>query len=344
MPVSDSVEIRLEENFKNGKITFSDSARKQYAKSNGIVGNHSGVQICLWNKKVLRGDRGCYKAKFYGVQTHRCAQISPALAWCNEACIFCWRPMEWMKKTKFEESEVDEPKEILDGVVAARRKLLSGFGAWPDRKKFNEAFELFPSHWAISLSCEPTIYPKLGEMVRLLRETPEVKTIFIVTNGQEPERLRALSKTNSLPTQIYLSLAAYDEESFKKINRSVYADGWERLMETISLFADLPCRRVIRLTLIRGVNDTPDAALTKYAKIIETSQTDFVEIKSFMALGFSRKRLGSKHMADMDHVRAFAQSILEHLPNYHLEAEDGVSFVLLLKRNDSKYENIISKC
>jgi len=181
-------------------------------------------------------------------------------------------------------------------------------------------------------------------MVRLLRETPEVKTIFIVTNGQEPERLRALSKTNSLPTQIYLSLAAYDEESFKKINRSVYADGWERLMETISLFADLPCRRVIRLTLIRGVNDTPDAALTKYAKIIETSQTDFVEIKSFMALGFSRKRLGSKHMADMDHVRAFAQSILEHLPNYHLEAEDGVSFVLLLKRNDSKYENIISKC
>ena len=93
------------------KVTFSESARKQYAKSYGIVGNHSGVQICLWNRKSLKGHRGCYKVKFYGIDCHRCAQMSPALAWCNEACIFCWRPMEWMKKTRFEENEVDEPDE-----------------------------------------------------------------------------------------------------------------------------------------------------------------------------------------------------------------------------------------
>jgi len=87
-------EERLEESYSEGKVTLSEAARKQYEKSYGIVGNHSGVQICLWNKKSLQGHRGCYKVKFYGVDCHCCAQMSPALAWCSEACVFCWRPME----------------------------------------------------------------------------------------------------------------------------------------------------------------------------------------------------------------------------------------------------------
>jgi len=338
------VGIRIEEEISKGKVTFSDNARKQYAKSYGIVGNHSGVQICLWNKKCIQGNRGCYKVKFYGIDCHRCCQMSPALAWCSEACVFCWRPMEWMKRTSFSDSEVDEPDEIISGCVKARRKLVSGIkgGKRCDLGKFNDAFKRFPSHWAISLSGEPTIYPKLGQMIRKLKENPEVRTIFLVTNGQEPERLESLAKEDALPTQLYISLAAPDEALFKKINRSMHKDGWERLNRSLTLMAGLPCRRVIRLTLIKGLNDSFEH-FDGYASLISRSKADFVEVKSYMALGFSRKRLGPAFMAEQDHMKAFSEKLVEKMKNYKIEDEDDISRIVLIRRKDSRYPNIIQK-
>ncbi|VVC02557.1 S-adenosyl-L-methionine-dependent tRNA 4-demethylwyosine synthase [Candidatus Bilamarchaeum dharawalense] len=336
--------VRIRESYKKGKITFSEAARKQYEKSYGIVGSHSGVQICLWNKKSIKGHRGCYKVKFYGIDCHRCAQMSPTLAWCNEGCIFCWRPMEWMKKTNFEVTEVDEPDLIIAETVKQRKRLLSGIGGaqGADRRKFDEAFRLFPSHWAISLSGEPTIYPKLSEMVKQLRARKEVRSIFIVTNGQEPDALKKLNKQKALPTQLYLSLAASNEEMFKKINRSVYKDGWKRLNKTIKLLTKLPCRRVIRLTIIKGVNDS-ETAIEEYAKLIEKSTVDFVEVKSYMALGFSRKRLGPKHMAYPEYLKPWTERLVTRMPNYRLIDEDTQSQILLLKNKNSRYENFIRK-
>jgi len=339
----DQEENRLEEPHRKGRITISDCAKKQYEKTFGIAGNHSGVQICHWTKNSLRGGKGCYKVKFYGVDCHRCAQMSPALAWCNEACIFCWRPMEWMKKTRFEDSEVDDPDDIIEATVKARRKLVSGFGGFADvhMARWKESFEKFPSHWAISLSGEPTIYPKLGGLVKRLKEHPEVKTIFIVTNGQEPERLESLARENALPTQLYISLAAPDETLFKKINRSVYVDGWQRLLQTLDLLATMRCRRAIRFTLIKGVNDG-EGHLADYAALIERSKTDFVEVKSYMALGFSRKRLGVPNMLEHGEVVAFTKKMVVHLPNYAIIDDDEISRIVLLKRKDSKYEDKIS--
>jgi len=346
-PDSDNEEKRLLDSHKKGKITFSEAAFKQYKKSYGIVGNHSGVQICRWNNKSLKGHRGCYKVKFYGIDCHRCAQMSPALAWCNEACIFCWRPMEWMKKTMFSENEVDEPDFIIAETVRERKRLIGGIGGAKnvDRKKFDEAFKKFPSHWAISLSGEPTIYPKLTEMVGLLRANPEVKSIFIVSNGQEPKQLEKLAKQNALPTQLYISLAASNEEMFNKINRSVYKDGWKRLNETFEIVARLPCRKVIRLTVIKGVNDS-DSNLPEYAELIEKAKVDFVEVKSYMALGFSRKRLGMKHMAYPEYLRPWTEKLVGsvgQLSNYEIIDEDQQSQIILLKRKDSKWENRIRK-
>ncbi|MCI0503497.1 4-demethylwyosine synthase TYW1 [Candidatus Micrarchaeota archaeon] len=336
-------EGRLEERFVGGRIALKDAARRQYSKSYGLAGNHSGVQICLWNKKSIQGHRGCYKVKFYGIDCHRCAQMSPALAWCSEACVFCWRPMEWMKRTALGEDEVDEPDFIIAETVKARRKLVSGIKGGPkcDLRKFNEAFKLFPSHWAISLSGEPTIYPKLGRMIRKLRENPEVRTVFLVTNGQEPERLAQLSRDESLPTQLYISLAAPNEELFGKINRSVHKDGWARLMRSLELMAGLPCRRVIRLTLIKGLNDADDA-LAGYSALISKSKADFVEVKSYMALGFSRKRLGPDFMAEHWQVMQFAKSLVAEMPDYRIEDDDEISRIVLLKRKDSPFGNIIA--
>lgn len=251
--------------------------------------------------------------------------------------------MEWYSRVKMKEDEVDQPEEIIKGVVEQRKKLLSGFGGNKKVKKeiFEEAYNKFPSHWAISLSGEPTIYPKLGEMIKLLKQNKEVKSVFVVSNGQNPEVFEKWEKEGTLPTQLYISLAAPNEELFKKINRSVYKDGWQRLMKTITqVLKKLSCRRVIRLTLIKGLNDR-DEYLESYGEILEKSHADFIEIKAYMYLGMSRKRLKEENMPSFEEVKAFSKKLLKFLPSYKYENEDKSSRIVLLKRVDSPYENII---
>ncbi len=327
------------------KIALPDGMRERYEKAvYGIAGRHSGVQICTWTKKALRGQGVCYKQKFYGVDCHRCCQMSPSLAWCQQACIFCWRPMEWMKRTSMGSSEVDAPEAIIGECVAKRRKLIGGIGGAKDvrRDAFDESFEKFPSHWAISLSGEPTVYPRLGELVKALKKHAEVRSMFIVTNGQEPERLEAMARECALPTQLYVSLTAPDKGFFKKINRSRYEDGWDRLNRTLELLPSLDCRRVIRLTLIKGVNDAEEHLLP-YARLLEKSKADFIEIKSYMHLGLSRERLERENMAEHNYILEWAGRLLELMSAYRLEDDDAQSRIALLKRKDSAYDNIIKK-
>jgi len=342
--MTDFMEDRIEDSFKNGKITFAEYVRKKFDSTYGLVGNHSGVQICSWTKKSLRGKGVCYKQKFYGIECHKCCQMSPALAWCQENCIFCWRPMEWMKKIEMNENEVDEPEEIIKGSVEARKKLISGIkGADDANKKMAEAsFKDFPSHWAISLSGEPTIYPKLGKLIKLLKERTEVRSIFLVTNGQEPKALKKLADANVLPTQLYLSVDAADEEMFKKVNKSLYPDGWKRLNETIELMGKLNCRRVIRFTLIKGLNDGQEL-FGKYSELFEKSKADFIEVKGYMFLGESRKRLKFDNMPKHEYVVEWSDKFAKKLKNYQKIDEDWLSRIVLFKRKDSRFENIIRK-
>src|SRR5207245_1059218 len=60
-----------------------------------IVGEHSGVKLCHWTKASLTKGVGCYKQTFYGIESHRCLQMTPAVDACNLACQFCWRTQEW---------------------------------------------------------------------------------------------------------------------------------------------------------------------------------------------------------------------------------------------------------
>lgn len=332
------------EKYIKNKITFSPLVLEEYKKKYGIAGNHSGVQICSWTKKAIRGKGVCYKQIFYGVDCHRCSQMSPALAWCQENCIFCWRPMEWMKKLEMKKDEVDSPKEIIEKIVEERKKLIVGIGGAKDSDKilFNDSWKKFPSHWAISLSGEPTIYPKLAELIQELRNNPEVKSIFLVTNGQEPEHLLELSKKGSLPTQLYISLDAPNKELFKKINKSLYPDGWKRLNKTLDYISNFNCRRVIRFTMIKKMNDD-EKYLKEYAELFEKSKADFIEIKSYMFLGFSRKRLKIENMPLHKEVVDFSNKLLKYLINYEIINQHAPSRIVLFKRKDSKFDNVILK-
>lgn len=325
------------------KVELSEEVKKRYSKIYGIAGKHSGVQICSWNKKALRGKGVCYKQKFYGVECYKCCQMSPVLAWCQQKCVFCWRPAEWMKRVDMKESEVEEPEEIINMCVEQRKRLVSGVGGAYDAKTemSMKSFKEFPSHWAISLSGEPTMYPKLGELVKNLKARKEVKSVFIVTNGQEPEVLKKMSEEDALPTQLYVSLDAANKKMFLEINRPAYADAWERLNKTLELMANLPCRRVIRFTMIKGLNDD-EGLLEDYAKLFEKSKTDFIEVKSYMFLGLSRQRLKEENMPFHEDVQEFSKKLEKCLKNYEIIDEDGKSRIVLLKRKNSKYKNFIT--
>ena len=306
----------------------------------GIAGEHSAVQICSWTKKALRGQGVCYKQKFYGVDCHRCAQMSPAFAWCHESCIHCWRPAEWMTKLSFD--RIDEPDYIIQETVRERRKLVGGIGGAKDvnEQMFRETLNKFPSHWAISLSGEPTIYPKICKLVSELRKHKEVKSIFIVTNGQEPDRIEEMAGKDCLPTQLYVSVIAPNDKEFKKLNKSIYPDGWQRLVRTLDMLGSLNCRTVIRLTVIKGVNDSYEA-VKEFAKMFEKAKADFIEVKAYMYLGLSRQRLKKENMPFNNYIQEFSEKLAQQMPSYHIEDKDARSRIVLFKRNDSTTENII---
>src|SRR5205807_1271461 len=74
-----------------------DAEKQEVLERQGyrIVGEHSGVKLCHWTKASLTKGLGCYKQTFYGIESHRCLQMTPTVDACNLACQFCWRTQEW---------------------------------------------------------------------------------------------------------------------------------------------------------------------------------------------------------------------------------------------------------
>ena len=284
---------------------------------------HAAAKLCLWTKKSIRNRGHCYKQEFYGIQSHCCLQMSPNV-YCQLRCVFCWRtwehePLNYLPKVW------DEPKELVEESIVAQRKLLSGLGGVEDtdRKKFKEAQE--PNQIAISLDGEPTIYPYLGDLIGEYHK--KKATTFLVTNGLLPERLKEL---NPLPTQLYISLYGPDKQTHQKTNNPLTKDSWEKLNESLELFPSLDTRKVIRLTLVKGINMIEPG---KYAKLIKIAKPDFIEAKGYMFVGGSRQRLAIENMPTHEEIRQFALDLNSHL-GYSLIGEKKDSRVVLLSNGE----------
>lgn len=293
-----------------------------------IVGHHSGVKLCHWLKESLKHNRFCYKQKFYGIQSHRCLQMTPVLAWCTHNCIFCWRPMEGFLGTELPQPW-DDPAFIVEESIKAQRKLIVGYKGMPgiNMKKFEEAWN--PKHAAISLSGEPMLYSYMGDLVEEFHKRGF--TTFIVTNGTLPESLEEMMKEDKLPTQLYVSLTAPDLETYNRVNVPMIPDGWDRIKEFLRLMSDAHTRTVVRLTLVKGENmHNPKG----YAELIKLANPMFVEAKAYMFVGFSRNRLTINNMPSHEEIRAFAEELVKHLPGYHIEDEYAPSRVILIMRDD----------
>ncbi|MFO7710763.1 MAG: radical SAM protein, partial [Candidatus Woesearchaeota archaeon] len=192
----------------------------------GFAGENSAVKICTWAKKSMLDEGYCYKQQFYGIRSHLCCQMTPTIGYCHNRCIFCWRSLEDTLGVDMKGS-LDDPKEIVKNSIKQQQKLISGFGGnnKVNPEKLQEAQE--PMHFAISLSGEPTLYPKLNELIDEIHARG--KTTFVVSNGLEPERIRSLHP----PTQLYLSIDAPNRELYERIDNSVLTDAWERFQQSL---------------------------------------------------------------------------------------------------------------
>jgi len=301
-------------------MNIEDILRKQHYY---IVGKHSGVKVCHWTKESLINDRVCYKEKFYGIYTHRCLQMTPALTQCTQNCSFCWRVGGFSNMLI---SNPDSPEEILEGAIRGQKVLLSGFkgDSRVDTDKWEEAIK--PYHVAISLTGEPTLYPHLDEFIGLCHERG-IRT-FLVTNGTMPE---VLEKLDNLPTQLYVSLDAPNKNIYDKYCIPMIKDGWERVMRTIEILPSLKTRRIVRTTAIKDVNmDFVD----EYSELLDISGADFYEAKGYVFVGYSRQRMSIDNMPDHEDVKNFALKVGELQGDYKFADEMPESRVVLMSNGN----------
>ncbi|MBD3354529.1 4-demethylwyosine synthase TYW1 [Candidatus Woesearchaeota archaeon] len=293
---------------------------QQYA----FIGSHSAVKICAWTKKSLLDEGVCYKEKFYGISSHRCCQLSTTVNHCQNRCIFCWRPTQYTEGIDIK-GKLDDPKKLIDKAIKAQQKQISGFGGNKklNKKKFKEA--QIPNQFAISLSGEPTLYPKLGELINEILKRDA--TAYVVSNGLCPD---VLADLHPLPTNMYLSLDAPNKELFRKIDQSQIKDAWEKLNKSLEILKKLNTKTVLRITVLKGLNDVHPE---QYASLIKKASPDFVEVKAYMFVGASRQRLTIDRMPRHHEVKAFSKDILKHLKEYKLKDEKKESRVVLLAKD-----------
>jgi tRNA wybutosine-synthesizing protein 1 len=321
----------------NNLISISPLTKTKLQKAKYGVYNHSAVELCHWTKKSFADEGNCYKHKFYGISTHRCMEMTPTAMNCENRCIYCWRPTEFYDTLQMPSHLVDEPDVIVSNLMKERERLLSGFygNQKNDKRKLDES--LLPTHYAISLSGEPTMYPKLPQLIKYLMSLKATRSIFLVTNGQEPEMLRRLEDEDALPTQLYLSTNATNRKMFYLINRPRHKNAWERWCESLEFLANARTRTVLRMTMIRGYNEEFNNA-ENFAQLISKANPHFVEIKSYMHIGMSVQRLEKSNMLEMSEVRTFVDHLINKLPGFFIMDESEISRIVVLQNQD-RYTN-----
>jgi tRNA wybutosine-synthesizing protein 1 len=307
-------------------MSDSESGPKQVDSPDYHSENHTAAQTCGWTANALRGEGRCYKNIFYGIESHRCIQMTPVVK-CNERCVFCWRDHQG-HAYEMDEVEWDDPAAVVDASLDLQKKILSGFGGNDKvpRERFEEAME--PRHVAISLDGEPTLYPYLPELIEEFHERDI--TTFLVSNGTNPDVLEACD-----PTQLYVSVDAADRKTFEDTVKPMDDDAWANLIDTLDVLAEKEeTRTVLRTTLVKGENmHHPEW----YAGMFQRAQPDYVELKAYMHVGHSRGRLDRSSMPEHEEVVEFTERIQEHMPEHDVLKQVPPSHVTLLAKDEDTW-------
>lgn len=310
--------------------TYSVIMKELEKEKYHLIGSHSAYKKCYWTHEAIVSNRYCYKGKFYGIESDKCIQMTPSAAWCWFRCIHCWRlepediGLEW-DETKI--PFMDDPEYIVERSIEEHKKALSGYFGREgvDPKKVKEALQ--PRHVAISLTGEPTLYEKLGELIAEYHKRGI--TTFLVTSGVRPDILANLSEE---PTQLFVSLQAPNEKKHKLMNRPIVTNSWNLVLETLKILPSFSSPTVIRMTMIKGFNMSEKDA-EEFAKLIELSLPTYIEVKAYMHVGPSIYRLSKDAMPNHAEIREFAK-LLGELTGYKILSEYPPSRIVLLSKLD----------
>lgn len=281
---------------------------------------HAAAKICHWTKKSLLNEGVCYKEKFYGIESHRCLQMSPAVPFCHQKCSFCWRDLS-LTKTEWV-GDYDDPKTIIEESIDAQNKLLCGFfgNNKADRKKLEESKK--PNNAAISLAGEPMLYPDIDGLIGEFNARDF--TTFLVSNGLMWEKLANLENE---PTQLYLSLDAPNKKTYSELCNPQINDPWEKINKSLDTLSSFDSRTCIRTTCVKDKNMFNHE---EYGKLIDLANPDYVEIKAYMCVGYSRERLTLDNMPTFQEVIDFAQKIAD-ITGREITNDSEISRVVLLE-------------
>ncbi|QID82778.1 S-adenosyl-L-methionine-dependent tRNA 4-demethylwyosine synthase [Saccharomyces pastorianus] len=329
----------------NGKFSGADEIKQMVAKDSPtyknltkqgykVIGSHSGVKICRWTKNELRGKGSCYKKSLFNIASSRCMELTPSLA-CSSKCVFCWRhgtnPVS--KNWRW---QVDEPEYILENALKGHYSMIKQMRGVPGviAERFAKAFEV--RHCALSLVGEPILYPHINKFIQLLHQ--KGITSFLVCNAQHPEALRNIVKV----TQLYVSIDAPTKTELKKVDRPLYKDFWERMVECLEILKTVQNhqRTVFRLTLVKGFNMGDVSA---YADLVQRGLPGFIEVKGATFSGSSDGNGNPLTMQNIPFyeecvkfVKAFTTELQRRGLHYDLAAEHAHSNCLLIA--DTKFK------
>lgn len=125
---------------------------------------------------------------------------------------------------------------------------------------------------------EPTLYLGLGELIGEIQKRTE-KPVAVITNGAllyDPAVKSELSRSDI----VLPSLDAYDDVSYKKINRPHGTLNFSDVYLGLQSFAEEYQGQLwIEIMLIKGVNDD-DAALNKYSALLNDLRYDRLYINT----------------------------------------------------------------
>ncbi|EDO19401.1 hypothetical protein Kpol_1002p48 [Vanderwaltozyma polyspora DSM 70294] len=302
-----------------------------------IVGSHSGVKICRWTKSDLRGTGSCYKQSLFNIVSSRCMEMTPSLA-CSSKCVFCWRhgtnPVS--KNWRW---ETDDPEYILENALQGHYSKIKQMRGVPGviAERFAKAFKV--RHCALSLVGEPIMYPYINKYVELLHEK-EISS-FLVCNAQHPDALRNMGKV----TQLYVSIDASTKSELKKVDRPLYKDFWERMVECLDILKTSQShqRTVFRLTLVKGFNM---GDISSYADLVQRGLPCFIEVKGATFAGSSAGNGNPLTMQNIpfyeeciSFVKAFTEELNRRGLGYGIAAEHAHSNCILIASNKFKIED-----
>jgi tRNA wybutosine-synthesizing protein 1 len=293
-----------------------------------LIGTIGAVKRCHWTKEAVLRHRFCYKCLWYGIESHRCIQMTPVVAWCWNRCLHCWRIQPEDIGMHWDDTRppiIDDPEVLVEESIITHRQIMAGYKGNPkaDQKMVEEAMN--PKHAAISLTGEPLLYPRLSELIEEYHKRG--LTTFLVTHGTRPDVLKNLEKE---PSQLYISFESWSRESYEYFNRPLVPRAWELFQETIDYVRSFKSPVVFRITLVAGFNDH-DEALRTFAKFIERGYPHYVEVKAYMFIGGSRSRLTKSNMPSHEKIREVAGK-LSDLTGYRVLSESIPSRIVLLSR------------